>query len=340
MRPQLLEQLRCPDCGAELSLHAERSLAGHVIEGRLACRSCAAGFDVLRGIPRFVARESYAASFGAQWNEFRTDQLDSPGRVALSRLRFEEVTHWKAEELAGRCVLDLGCGAGRFSEVALAAGARVVAVDLSSAVEACQETLVPRFPDRLDVIQADINRLPFRARSFERVFTIGVLQHTPDPRAAIRAVCRQVAVGGELALWMYALNWRTLVGSNAWKYLLRIATQHLPPRVTRIFAWSLTALLWPLWFPLMHLGAPGRLALAFLPVAARAYTGWGLAPGQLFRCVALDTLDWYSPRYDRPQRPAVVQRLLEEEGIEAVERTGRTGGFRGTRARSPAGRAA
>ena len=38
--------------------------------------------------------------------------------------------------MRGKNVLEVGCGAGRFTEVMLAAGARVFACDLSSAVEA------------------------------------------------------------------------------------------------------------------------------------------------------------------------------------------------------------
>lgn len=303
MLPQLLQRLCCPDCGGELALEARHREGAHVLEGQLRCCACPARYEIVRGIPRFVSPDNYADSFGAQWQAFRSDQLDSHSGISLSRARFEEVTRWKPEELAGRWTLDAGCGAGRFSEVALEGGARVVAVDMSAAVDACHESLGARFPDQLDVVQADLYRLPFRPRSFERVFTIGVLQHTPDPKRAVRAVCAQVAEGGQLALWMYALNWRTFVGHNAWKYLLRPLTSRLGPRFTRGFAWTLTALLAPVWLPLMHLGAPGRLILGFLPVAARAYAGSGLAARQLLRCVALDTLDWYSPRYDKPQRP-------------------------------------
>src|SRR6187397_1731582 len=39
----------------------------------------------------------------------------------------------------GRVVLEAGCGAGRFTELLLAGGARVVAFDLSRAVEANRE---------------------------------------------------------------------------------------------------------------------------------------------------------------------------------------------------------
>ena len=92
------------------------------------------------GIPRFVADDGYAESFGEQWNRWRRVQLDSVTGKPLSRARLFEGTRWP-EDLAGETVLEVGCGAGRFTEVLLDAGAEVWAVDASSAVDAARANL-------------------------------------------------------------------------------------------------------------------------------------------------------------------------------------------------------
>ena len=62
-------------------------------------------------------------------------------------------------DLAGQWVLDAGSGAGRFAEVALQAGAEVIALDYSRAVDACYANL-KHYPN-LHVVQGDIYALPF-----------------------------------------------------------------------------------------------------------------------------------------------------------------------------------
>ncbi|MBA2432681.1 MAG: methyltransferase domain-containing protein [Chthoniobacterales bacterium] len=96
---------------------------------------------IVRGVPRFVEPDNYASSFGLQWNRHSAVQLDSRNGTRFSRERFYSITEWNPAELKDRLVLDIGCGAGRFAEVALSDGAEVIAVDLSSAVDAAYHNL-------------------------------------------------------------------------------------------------------------------------------------------------------------------------------------------------------
>jgi 2-polyprenyl-3-methyl-5-hydroxy-6-metoxy-1,4-benzoquinol methylase len=83
----------------------------------------------------------YCANFGEQWNRFREIQIDSMSGMKESHERFFNETGFDPAWLKGKLVLDAGCGAGRFAEVAVECGAFVVAVDLSTAAFACARTL-------------------------------------------------------------------------------------------------------------------------------------------------------------------------------------------------------
>ncbi len=140
MRAALLELLRCPASGQPLQLVDPEGTSTEISAGWLVC------------VPRFVPASNYADSFGMQWNRFIKTQLDSHSGQPISATRFWTATGWNAADLAGKWVLDVGCGAGRFAEVALRAGAKVVALDYSNAVDACQANL-GHHPN-LHVIQA------------------------------------------------------------------------------------------------------------------------------------------------------------------------------------------
>src|SRR3990172_5667020 len=93
-------------------------------------------FPVIDRIPRFVRSEAYAKTFGNQWKMFAKTQLDSQTGSSISRERLNRCLGGTLEAVIGKLVLEAGCGAGRFTEILLDAGARVVSCDLSSAVEA------------------------------------------------------------------------------------------------------------------------------------------------------------------------------------------------------------
>ena len=68
---------------------------------------------------------------------FRQIQFNSHSGLPISSDRFWLATDWSPADLKAQWVLDEGCCAGRFAEVALKAGAKLVALDYSSAVDPC-----------------------------------------------------------------------------------------------------------------------------------------------------------------------------------------------------------
>jgi hypothetical protein len=113
-----------------------------------------------------------------QWNHFRQTQLDSHSGHQISTERCWPATKWKPEQLKDQWVVDAHCSVGRFVEVSLLAGAKVLALDYSNPVGAFYENLKHR--PNLHVVQGDIYSLPLSPKCFLFVYFLGVLQHTPD----------------------------------------------------------------------------------------------------------------------------------------------------------------
>jgi len=163
--------------------------------------------SVVGGIPRFVVDGTYAESFGSQWRRFPRTQLDSYTGLPLSRDRIQRCMGDRLfESLAGKDVLEAGCGAGRFTEILMDAGAYVTSVDLSSAVDAN----AVNFPvgDQHRIAQADIMDLPFHPGQFDVVVCLGVIQHTPNSEATIQRLYDQVKPAG----WLVIDHYRREIG--------------------------------------------------------------------------------------------------------------------------------
>lgn len=313
MKTELLELLRCPKTGQRLVLQGADVLGQEIESGWLVSEDRQHRYPVRNGIPRFVPQSNYADNFGMQWNHFRQTQLDSHSGLPISTDRFWLATGWSPENLKDQWVLDVGCGAGRFAEVALSAGAKVVALDYSSAVDACYANL--KHHPNLHVVQGDIYALPFALGGFPFVYSLGVLQHTPDVAAAFAALPPMVRGGGKLCADFYWNRFRSMLHP---KYLLRPFTKRMaqPKLFSLLERWvpSLLAVSQSLGrVPLL-----GRLLKRLVPVAD--YTGiYPLTDQQLREWALLDTFDMLAPAYDNPQSVATVLRWFDEAKLMDVQ---------------------
>lgn len=347
MKPRLAQLLVCPGCRRALRLEAGERQEDEILSGRLDCRHCDLSYPIAGGIPRFVASGGYAASFGFEWKRWRRTQFDSAEHRPSERT-FIASTGREPQELAGKLVLDAGCGAGRYLDVAARAGAEVIGVDLSLAVEVAQENLA-RQP-ACHCVQADLLQLPFPPATFDFIFSIGVLHHTPDTRRAFAALAQLLKPGGEIAVWVYPRRRLTETLRDFPERVNEVLALdvgfQLSPRAQRLLRplapWvdgvtavssrlgrAVTTRLPPTWlYALCHAAIPlyylYRVPL-FYPL--RLLTQVAMDPDPEWR--VLHTFDWYSPRFQWKHTYAEVEAWFKEAGLEDVTRLPRPVAVRG-----------
>lgn len=308
MQDWLIPLLRCPQSGEPLSLEPGevRDKFG-ITEGKLVTPS-GITYPIVRGVPRFVENH-YASGFGFQWNTHNETQIDRT-KLDHSEQRFFGETGLTAEVLRGSLVIDGGCGAGRFTDIAAKTGARVVAIDLSSAVDACHQLNLER--DNVCVVQASLFELPFAGETFDHGFTIGVIQHTPDPLRALRVLAGKIRKGGQLGVSWYKKYWYTYLHQ---KYLLRPLFKAFfkdDQRLYEFVSWYVPKLL-PLSRLIQRVTRVPEFADRILPVANRDYID-GLDEEEKREWAILDTYDWFNPAYDKPQSWRAVEKTLTSMG--------------------------
>lgn len=292
-------------------------------DGSLENYECPKGciFPVRESIPRFVPLANYASSFGLQWNRYRTTQLDSHTGLTISRDRLTRLLggSMALNMVKGKKVLEAGCGAGRFSEILLAAGAHLVAVDLSSAVEANYKNCSSF--QHYSVCQANILELPCVPEQFEIVICIGVIQHTPNPEQTMTALCKQVKPGGLLVIDHYTYGYPVTLTRRVLRSLLLEA----PRKIALPFCIALTTALWPvhrlLWLarklPFMMLMRSLLLYASPLVDFHDAYPQLG--PELLRTWATLDTHDTLTDYYKHLRSAEEISVHLQQCGMENVE---------------------
>jgi SAM-dependent methyltransferase len=288
---EVLEILRCLECQNRL----ERGSDG------LVCPRCGKHYPALNGVVRFVDAQKYAGSFGFQWKIHARTQLDDASS-RRSEKAFQRRTGFRPEDLAGKLVLDVGCGMGRFADVATRWGAHVVGIDLSLAAEVAAENLAGR---DAAIFQADVFHLPFAEGSFDFIYSIGVLHHTPSCEQAVKVLPKLLKPGGRIAVWLYS-------SYNKW-YRMSDVYRKITRRMPQKLLYRLCHGVRPLYgmhqvlrkIPLV--GRPASGAVAWLiPMSFNQDAEWRV----------LDTFDWYSPWYQSKHSYEEVFRWFESCGLE------------------------
>ncbi len=276
MRYKLLDVLACPQCQAAFALeNVESAHDDDVLSGTLICCGCGATFPVSGGIPRLLpvgtggekgsagspaqatGPHRTAATFGYEFSRF-----SQPNREDNLMLFFRKTgidpdfyRHVKFSPngdsvidahpgyrpdgglLNGKWALDLGCGMGRFADIARDYAREVVGLDMSLAVNTARS----RYGQYRSVhfIQGDILSPPFRQGSFDFVYSLGVLHHTRSTILAFRQAASLCRPGGHLAVWVYPPGyWNDVIRGSIAKGL-RLVTKRLSPRQLHVFCLAL-----------------------------------------------------------------------------------------------------
>jgi SAM-dependent methyltransferase len=190
---------------------------------------------------------STVQSFGNEWSLFDQSELDQQEAQVLFGQYFS-VFPWSS--LPERAVgFDLGCGSGRWARLVAPRVGQLHCIDASAeALAVARKNLAPH--SNVSLWNASVDAIPLDDESMDFGYSLGVLHHVPDTRAALRACVRKLRRGAPFLVYLYyALDNRPLFYRGLWRAsdVVRkwVSAQH--PERRRVLARAIASTVyWPL----------------------------------------------------------------------------------------------
>jgi len=128
--------------------------------------------------------------------------------------------------LAGKNILEVGCGRGATLLEFARRGANVVGLDYSAEALSVCRALEKKcdLTGHATFVNGDAGELPFPSDSFDFVFSVGLIEHFPDPVRLIAEQKRVTRTGGFVLVQVpqkysiYTLVKQTMIGLGKWPY--------------------------------------------------------------------------------------------------------------------------
>jgi len=219
-------------------------------------------FPIKNGIPRIISSDvNYAQMWGEQWGRFQLTQFDSFSKKSLSKDRLEFMLGESIHVFKGKKILEVGSGAGRFTELIASTADELYTVDASEAIDYNKKNN-SKF-DNIHFTQADLFNIPFEDGMFDYVICVGVIQHTPNTLMAIDNLWKKVKPGGKLIFDHYQFSIRYFFGTTE---LFRFFVKRMNNKKSIEFCKKLVDLFFPIFWKVRKSTTLKRILKKIIPL--------------------------------------------------------------------------
>lgn len=241
--------------------------------------------------------EDYATNFGLQWNKFTLTQYDSFTGLPLTKNRLLSSSEWKKYEIQNKLIVELGSGAGRFTEILLTEKSYVVSVEMSDAIYANSKN---NRSEKIIFIKSSLTNLDILNNLFDYVLCYGVAQHTPNLLKTYSACFKFGKKGSKISIDHYS-KFSLPTAKSIWRPLTK---KIKPATLFKIIKFYI-----PYYFPFdtfirTKLSKTLRLLVRMiLPIPCFNYINEKNVPQKkniLIEWAIMDTFDALGAKYDNP----------------------------------------
>lgn len=190
----LLTVARCPACRSSDRLEDEN--------GGLRCKNCKSFFPFI-GDPGFADLRPPAGTFGdlTEYAEEEFHHRPGPLRPPFlsARIKIDQMSKMLGLSPGDR-VLDIGSGNGRAATYSRSSCGQLVAIDAG-------DHYAPETISTVDLARGDIRRLPFATASFDKAYSLDVIEHLTEEgvEAMLSEARRILRPGGRLFVYSHVM---------------------------------------------------------------------------------------------------------------------------------------
>jgi SAM-dependent methyltransferase len=186
-------------------------------------------------------------AFGDEWARFSNEELTKSELEAIFA-QYTSIFPWDRLP-AGAIGFDAGCGSGRWARLFAPRVGRLHCIDASeAALNVARRQLA--FASNVEFHCSDLNSLDLPKGSFDFGYSLGVLHHIPDVRAAARSCAELLKPGAPFLVYLYhSLDEAPLLRRSLFRLVsgVRYCISRLPMPVKAVICDAIAlSVYWPL----------------------------------------------------------------------------------------------
>lgn len=248
--------------------------------------------------------------FGDEWTRFDQTGMSDEDTVRLFGDYFS-IFPWDIlqKDAIG---FDLGCGSGRWAKQVAPRVQTLHCIDPSDAIEVARRNLREQANCRIH--KAGVDDIPLDDQSMDFGYSLGVLHHIPDTRAALAACVAKLKPGAPFLLYLYyAFDNRPVWFRMLWQLsdYVRKVVSRMPHGLRYAISQVIAALVyWPLARSAKlaeHLG----VNVESFPLASYRRCG--------FYVMRTDALDRFGTRLEQRFSKLEIREMMESAGLENIK---------------------
>ena len=250
--------------------------------------------------------------FGEEWSRF--DQTGI-GEVELREQfdRYFSVFPWQ-DLPANAAGFDMGCGSGRWANLAALRVGKLVCVDASEAALNVARRNLAANHKNVEFAHASVAELPFADDSMDFAYSLGVLHHVPDTQQGIQSCVAKIKPGAPFLVYLYyAFDNRPAWFRALWKIsdVVRRSISVLPFGIKKIVT-DLIAVF--VYFPFAR--TAGLIEKLGFKVESFPLSFYRL---HNFYTMRTDALDRFGTRLEQRFTRREIEQMMQAAGLENIQ---------------------